>query len=179
MHKKNILIASGGVAVLIGGYIFFQFAFHTSVQEVPQELESEVLQEALTQQVMVEDSVIIEDGAVIEKSQIQEIQRGTFNRIDAIHYAQGDAVIYQTDVGNVLKLENFKTNNAPDLFIYLSTEQPSTIKGDIGEVVSLGKLKSTDGDQLYHMPDDIEKYQSVIIWCRAFGIVFSAAHLTL
>ncbi len=106
------------------------------------------------------------------------LKSGNFTRFDPAHFANGQAVIYQTEEGPVLKLENFSTNNGPDLFVYLSTNPDITgIKTDRGDSVSLGKLKQIEGDQVYLLPEDYDQYGSVIIWCRAFDINFSAASL--
>ncbi|MEE8262035.1 MAG: DM13 domain-containing protein [Gammaproteobacteria bacterium] len=45
--------------------------------------------------------------------------------------------------------------------------------------MSLGQLKGNIGDQNYAIPADTEvsKYQSVVIWCEQFGVLFSPAKL--
>ena len=46
--------------------------------------------------------------------------------------------------------------------------------------VELGKLKGTDGDQNYEVPNDVDlnKYRAVTIWCRRFSVNFGTAPLT-
>lgn len=107
------------------------------------------------------------------------IKKGSFNRIDQIHYAQGEAIIKKGEDGRVvLKFENFKAANGPDLFVYLSKNRNiDTIKEDLGETVSLGELKKIEGEQIYSLPDDYSDFNSVVIWCRAFDVNFSAANL--
>ncbi|MCP4333110.1 MAG: DM13 domain-containing protein, partial [Gammaproteobacteria bacterium] len=45
---------------------------------------------------------------------------------------------------------------------------------------SLGKLKGNIGNQNYAVPPgtNIAEYQSVVIWCELFGVLFSPAALT-
>jgi hypothetical protein len=40
-------------------------------------------------------------------------------------------------------------------------------------------LKSNVGNQQYEIPDDVDldKYSTVVIWCRAFSVEFGAAQL--
>jgi hypothetical protein len=44
---------------------------------------------------------------------------------------------------------------------------------------NLGGLKGNKGDQQYTIPKgvDIEKYGTVLIWCRAFSVAFGTAPL--
>ena len=56
---------------------------------------------------------------------------------DGIHDAEGDAyTILLEDGSNVLRLENFKSTNGPDLYVYLSTDE----KGH--QIYRFGKTKS-------------------------------------
>lgn len=106
------------------------------------------------------------------------LSSGSFTRFDPVHYASGQALVYQTPEGPFLKLENFSTSNGPDLFVYLSSSPDiNSIKSNLAESVSLGKLKSISGDQIYRLPDDFSLYPSVVIWCRAFSVNFSVATL--
>ncbi len=52
--------------------------------------------------------------------------------------------------------------------------------GDIkSEYFDLGPLKGNIGNQNYEVPAsaDLSQYASVAVWCRAFGVLFSAAPL--
>jgi hypothetical protein len=44
----------------------------------------------------------------------------------------------------------------------------------------LGRLKASIGNQNYPIPagTDITKYDTVLIWCRAFSILFGSTELT-
>ena len=115
-----------------------------------------------------------------EEDKMEEINimsyAGTFVGVgDGIHDAQGDAYTIPLEDGtNVLRLENFKSTNGPDLYVYLSTDKYAS------EFVSLGELKASSGNQNYGIPDDVDlnEYSQVLIWCKAFGVLFGNAELS-
>ena len=122
-------------------------------------------------------------GAIIptmmeEKAMMEEpaYYNGVFVGVgDGIHDAQGDAYTIPLENGsNVLRLENFKSTNGPDLYVYLSTDKHAS------EFINLGELKANSGNQNYQIPDDVdlEKYNQVLIWCKAFGVLFGNAELS-
>ena len=104
---------------------------------------------------------------------------GSFIDIDPIHGAVGSATIYELpDGGRVLRFEDFKSKNGPDLHVYLSTEAPTSTFAGLGEAeVHLGALKGNVGNQNYAIPADIDlsQYRSVVIYCVPFKVVFSTA----
>jgi Electron transfer DM13 len=94
---------------------------------------------------------------------------------DGFHKAEGIAkVIDLTDGRTFLRLENLKTTNGPDLYVYLSTGK------DTSEIVDLGKLKGNIGNQNYEIPagTDLSKFNTVLIWCKAFSTLFGSAELS-
>ena len=95
---------------------------------------------------------------------------------DGIHNAEGMAkVIPLQDGSNILRLENLRVTNGPDLYVYLATDQSAS------DFVSLGKLKANNGNQNYNIPSEIDltKYDAVLIWCRPFSVLFGSAELTV
>lgn len=95
---------------------------------------------------------------------------------DGFHQAEGIAkVIDLTDGRTFLRLENLKTTNGPDLYVYLSTGK------DASDIVNLGRLKGNIGNQNYEIPigTDLSKYNTVLIWCKAFSTLFGSAQLTV
>ncbi len=95
---------------------------------------------------------------------------------DGFHKAEGIAkVIDLTDGRTFLRLENLKTTNGPDLYVYLSTGK------DASDIVNLGRLKGNIGNQNYEIPigTDLSKYNTVLIWCKAFSTLFGSAQLTI
>ena len=99
-----------------------------------------------------------------------------------MHKGSGKATIYEgPDGGRVLRLEDFDSTNGPDLQVILS---PTANPGSQAEVsapgfVNLGKLKGNIGNQNYIIPDDVEipAQGSIVIYCRAFHVIFSVATL--
>jgi len=110
------------------------------------------------------------------------IRSGNFSDQDFIHKGSGQAEIFELpDNTNLLRLENFAVTNGPDLFVYLVKHpNPSTSANVKADFVNLGKLKGNKGNQNYIIPADIDpsEYGSVVIWCRAFSVLFSGASLT-
>lgn len=96
---------------------------------------------------------------------------GTF-----ISYGQaviGVAKIYKVDGKFSLALENFSTNNGPDLHVYLSKEINPV------NFIDLGRLKSTSGNQVYDiagMPD-FNQYKYALIHCQQYNHLFGSAAL--
>jgi Electron transfer DM13 len=95
---------------------------------------------------------------------------------DGIHNAEGTAkVIPLQDGSNILRLENLRVTNGPDLYVYLATDKTAS------DFVSVGKLKANNGNQNYDIPagTDLSKYSTVLIWCRPFSVLFGSAELGL
>ncbi len=93
---------------------------------------------------------------------------------DGIHDAQGIAKVIPIEGGsNVLRLEDLVVTNGPDLYVYLSTDKSAS------DFVNLGRLKANIGNQNYPIPagTDMTKYDTVLIWCRAFSVLFGSADL--
>jgi hypothetical protein len=95
------------------------------------------------------------------------------------HEAQGRAqAIELADGGRVLTLTNFEVDNGPDLRVYL-VAGPATTEGEVDEFEDLGGLKGNVGNQQYEIPADVdvERSSTVVIWCRAFSVLFARAPL--
>ena len=94
---------------------------------------------------------------------------------DGIHDAQGMAKIIQIQDGTeYLRLENFKSTNGPDLYVYLATDENAS------DYVDLGRLKGNVGNQNYEIPKgvDLSEYNKILIWCKSFSVLFGSAELT-
>jgi hypothetical protein len=110
------------------------------------------------------------------------LSSGQFNEIDAIHKGEGKATIFTLPDGQrVLRLEEFKVTNGPDLFVYLSGHAAPTSGGQVHEGASfeLARLKGNIGNQNYGLPADLDlsTFKSVVIYCKQFSVVFSTAAL--
>lgn len=94
------------------------------------------------------------------------------------HPTSGTARIVETGQGRELRLEDFRTDNGPDLVVWLSEAEPG---GDYGSgFVDLGGLRGNVGNQAYAIPPDLDldAYRSVVIWCRRFTVGFGVAGLS-
>jgi Electron transfer DM13 len=71
-----------------------------------------------------------------------------------------------------LSFENFKTEQGPDLYIYLAEDIRSN------NFVSVAKLANT-GSFVLELPKNIEleKHQYVLVWCKQFSVLFGSAKL--
>ncbi len=86
---------------------------------------------------------------------------------------KGAVKIYTLNNKYVLALENIAVSNGPDLHVYLSGEvQPVNF-------IDLGKLKSTNGNQLYDVAGkpDFSAYPYVLIHCQQYNHLFGSAAL--
>ena len=85
----------------------------------------------------------------------------------------GQAQIFLESNKYSLKLANFSSSNGPDLKVYLSkADSPS-------EHISLGDLKSTNGNQVYDIPGspDFTLYKYALIHCEKFNHRYGSAEL--
>jgi len=104
--------------------------------------------------------------------------RGSFEPL--AHSAAGRATAIRTAAGaRVLTLTNFEVDNGPDLRVYL-VSGPARDESEVEEFEDLGALKGNRGNQQYDLPRglDLERFTTVVIWCRAFSVNFARAPLT-
>jgi Electron transfer DM13 len=95
---------------------------------------------------------------------------------DGFHMASGQVKVLQVpDGAQLLRFENLDVTNGPDLYVYLSTDTTAD------DFVSLGRLKGNMGNQNYPIPEntDLEKYNTVLIWCQAFSTLFGSSKLSI
>jgi hypothetical protein len=87
------------------------------------------------------------------------------------HEVSGKAILINQNNLNYLRFENFETVNGPNLHIYLATDTSGE------DFIDLGKIKATKGNVNYEIPvgTDIEKYDTVLVWCVPFKVLFSYA----
>lgn len=109
-----------------------------------------------------------------EVVQPEIVARGSFSGFDSVHYGSGDAVLIKTGAGYVIRFEeNFEVANGPDLFVGLGNN------GEYKKEAQLERLKGNIGSQNYVIPSDIniDEYNEVWVWCRAFSVPFAKATL--
>lgn len=89
------------------------------------------------------------------------------------HDVSGKAILIDDNGKKIIRFEDFETINGPDVFIWLSKD----LAGD--DYVDLGRIKATKGSVNYEVPEgaDLSQYNKVLVWCRAFSVLFSYADL--
>ena len=108
---------------------------------------------------------IVNTGATV-------IATGTFSG-NAGYTVSGTAEVINDNGVRRLVLKGFTSSGGPDLKVYLATNRQA------GNFISLGNLKSTNGQQVYNitgMPD-FTQYKFALIWCQQFSVLFGAAEL--
>ena len=90
------------------------------------------------------------------------------------HPASGTVQVITSENTKIIRYENFKTINGPDLYVYLSKDLQAK------DFVDLGKIKATEGNINYEVPKniDIKNYSYVIVWCKTFGVLFNSADIS-
>jgi hypothetical protein len=89
------------------------------------------------------------------------------------HDVEGQAQLIRVGDEYTVRFENFKTINGPDVNIYLATDTSAE------DFVDLGDIKATEGNVNYTVPADTDftKYDTVLVWCKDFSVLFSYAEL--
>lgn len=128
-------------------------------------------------------SPLLFDEVVAEQlTEAQVIATGQFRDADRAHQGSGTArLVALPGGGHEVQLSEFQVTNGPDLEVWLSSHPDPASSADVsgGEWIALGQLKGNVGDQAYAVPEgtDVSAYQSVVIWCEQFGVLFSPAAL--
>lgn len=129
----------------------------------------------LGQSMVFDDTV---DENVVTVSPANELLgRGSFEAL--AHPASGVATtIRRGSGGDVLTLTDFEVSNGPDLRVYL-VAGPARDESEVDDYRDLGELKGNRGDQQYELSSgvDLERYTTVVVWCRAFSVAFARAPL--
>jgi hypothetical protein len=106
---------------------------------------------------------------------------GAFDARPGVETVAGTAVLGTTTDGEtVLRLQQLKAANGPDLYVYLTTVAGPHTRGQVESGYQVGRLKATRGDSNYVLPDDVDasKYLAVVIYCRSFSAIFGYANLS-
>ena len=134
-----------------------------------------------------EEAAAMDDAIMNEAMPVhmepEAIKRGDFRDADDFHKGSGTATIYRLDDGShLLRFENFRVTNGPDLRVLLSSAPDVRSRDDLDQAgyVELDKLKGNIGSQNYPIPDGVEvgEQVTVIIYCKPFHVLFSVAVLT-
>jgi Electron transfer DM13 len=108
-------------------------------------------------------------NVLLSAGRFESVRHEAEGRAQAIELARG---------GRVLTLTNFEVDNGPDLRVYL-VAGPATTEGEVDDFEDLGGLKGNVGNQQYEIPAgvNVDRYSTVVIWCRAFSVLFARAPL--
>ena len=115
-------------------------------------------------------------------AELTRLSRGQFGTIDAVHKGAGTATLFTRPGGQgVLRFDDFRVTNGPDLYVYLSGHPAPRDSRQLheGGALEVARLKGNVGDQNYELPADLDlaKFRSAVIYCKQFGVVFSTAEL--
>lgn len=126
----------------------------------------------------VDGVVVSEDGDTEANKNLFDqpslLRLGVFAGTDAVHRGSGEAQVYVLpDASRLLRFEEFSVTNGPDLRVLLTAD------GDARDSIDLGALKGNLGDQNYEIGSDVDldRYNTAMIYCRAFHVVFATAKL--
>jgi hypothetical protein len=111
------------------------------------------------------------DPTILSMSPFRSLGHATSGRAVALELADGRRLLRLVDLG---------TSNGPDLFVYLSRAAVDAPRDSFDDdFVSLGRLRANQGNHNYAIPEGValDRYQSVVIWCRRFTYAFGAAAL--
>jgi len=90
------------------------------------------------------------------------------------HSASGMVrLLTQEDGTTLIRYENFKTINGPNLHVYLAKDIEAK------EFIDLGPIRGTEGNINYVVPEniDVSEYKYVMYWCVPFGVLFNYAEI--
>lgn len=111
-----------------------------------------------------------------------QLAGGSFTGADDFHRGQGSATaLMLADGSRIIRFEDFEVTNGPDLRIWLTNADTVSTSADVkaAQSIDLGKLKGNVGAQNYSVPEgtDLSDFKHVVVWCRAFGVLFAGATL--
>ncbi|MDE2835885.1 MAG: DM13 domain-containing protein [Chloroflexota bacterium] len=140
-----------------------------------------VLAESMTPEMMVQMAATMPEMMASMSPAV--VKRGAFRDADSFHQGEGSATVYQLPDGSyVLRFEDFRVTNGPDLRVLLASHPDPQGRNEVQGpgYVELGKLKGNIGNQNYPFPEGVspDDYGSVVIYCKPFHVVFSVAPLS-
>ena len=99
------------------------------------------------------------------------IYQGTFTA--SAHATTGTVKLVKDAAGKkYLVFDNFKTDSGPDLRVYLSEDLSANNYTEITNKVINGSYQLTVDSGV-----DTDKKRKVLIWCKAFSVLFGSADL--
>jgi hypothetical protein len=173
--KKAFILLVLLIAVVVGYYLISPAFDVVEVDEVSPLVVVGMTEMTAEMKELFDEQMELMKDKVVEMAEDMPtatlLASGTFTP-DA-HAVMGEALLIEDDTGKILRFENFETINGPNLHIYLATDSTAT------DFVDLGEIKATKGNVNYVLPSpiDVEKYDTVLVWCVPFKVLFSYAEL--
>jgi hypothetical protein len=194
MSKNRVILILVGIGILtlagLAGWYFFSPLFINQIVDESLPLELSNLTpiptegaEAITTEIFATAAAMPDkemDDAMPGGEDAVVLRKGTFRDADKFHQGSGIATIYDLPDGSrFLRFELFEVTNGPDLHVYLASGTAPTGREDLGEFIDLGELKGNIGNQNYEISGGItlESFNSVVIYCVPFHVIFSYAPL--
>ncbi len=195
---KRITILIIAVLVLAGGWFFvsplfidsavdedFNFALASGEIDMPKVMAMSAEKRMSMKDEIMDAAASAPDASVGESmpaAAAAVLAQGEFVDADAVHKGSGNATLYQLpDGSHVIRFEEFRSTNGPALVVYLAKHANPKNAADVTDngFVNLGKLKGNVGNQNYSIPAGtaIDEFNSVVIWCELFDVLFSPAAL--
>ena len=105
------------------------------------------------------------------------LSMGQLQRVDDLHRGTGPVSLIELDGKAYLRFDDVAIQNGPDLHVYLARGTGGAYDGS--RDLYLGALKATNGSFNYELPAGtlLADYKSVVVWCRAFTVLFTWADL--
>ncbi len=115
---------------------------------------------------MNEDALVLAEGAFAPK----------------VHQAKGGVRLEDADgARRALFTDDFEIDNGPALVVFLSPTPFADLTPDnaLDGRLSIGDLAAVRGAQEYALGDDVvvDDFQSIVVWCESFGVLYAAAGL--
>lgn len=176
MNKKTLIVIGAVIILAVAYWLLSPLWKNVSLnEELPQIKDNLLSMDANTKMDFEGQTMEMKDKVMTtsDTSPANEpIIISQSKMIARAHDVEGSALIVKSGDETFVRFENLKTINGPDLRIYLS----SSLSAD--DIVDLGPIRATEGNVNYLIPPgtDLGKYKNVMIWCRAFGVLFSYAH---
>lgn len=181
MKNKILIVSILGIVLIVGYWLLSPFWRNLKLDEsLPDTITDNVIEDNLMvmdenkkkdfemQTLEMKDKIMETDDSMPSGGP-QILSRSQM--VARSHGVEGTALIVRSGDANFIRFEDLKTVNGPDLRIYLS----SGLNAE--DIVDLGPIRATEGNVNYIIPQgtDLDKYKNVMIWCRAFGVLFSYA----
>ena len=116
------------------------------------------------------------------KTNVTILKTGSLVPLDESHWGNGTVELVEKADGSLaIYFIDVEIASGPDLYIYISKKSNFSSPTDTtGEFFNLGRLRALHGTFEVHVSSnlDIELYNSVLIWCLFFTVIFTYASLT-